>query len=204
MGRESVEKLVAVMLEADATCALPLVLQQDDFPLEPFQQHIDVLTYYQTYVLSQFCPFEYLKKDERLLYHTVEVLGQEKAISLTEQEQEVADELSTHLANIANEIPSYWTIKTITSEASETATEFLKLFECIQADALDQKNFELAKKLLRIFGTFRDNTKISLELYHSYLLSYPKNATDLMFETYLSLRPSFWRTCHEMSLTLLE
>ncbi|CCE92647.1 Mrx12p TDEL_0E04040 [Torulaspora delbrueckii] len=204
VGRESVEKLVAVMLEADATCALPLVLQQDDFPLEPFQQHIDVLTYYQTYVLSQFCPFEYLKKDERLLYHTVEVLGQEKAISLTEQEQEVADELSTHLANIANEIPSYWTIKTITSEASETATEFLKLFECIQADALDQKNFELAKKLLRIFGTFRDNTKISLELYHSYLLSYPKNATDLMFETFLALAYQGFRTSNKTLLKYAE
>ena len=202
--KKCVEKLVAVMLEADATCALPLVLQQDDFPLEPFQQHIDVLTYYQTYVLSQFCPFEYLKKDERLLYHTVEVLGQEKAISLTEQEQEVADELSTHLANIANEIPSYWTIKTITSEASETATEFLKLFECIQADALDQKNFELAKKLLRIFGTFRDNTKISLELYHSYLLSYPKNATDLMFETFLALAYQGFRTSNKTLLKYAE
>lgn len=204
LSYEVVEKLALILIEMDASCALPSILQQTEFPFEAFQQHKDVLSDYQTYVATQFCPFERLKKDEDFLLHAVDVLGQNKVIAPTEQEHRVAEELLTHFERISNETPSSWTVGTLSLKPFESAEGFLKLFEHIQEESLDQRNLNLAKKLLRIFGIFRDNTQVSLELYHSYLLSYSKNATDLMFETFLSLAYQGFRTSNRTLLKYAE
>lgn len=204
ISSEIVEKLVDVLIESDASCALPMVLQHVNFPLEQFRQRINSLTTYQALILSQFCPFKLLQEEENLLFYVVDTLGQNNVIAPTKEENQVAKELTEYLARVEKELPSDWKTGKLLSEPTETANDFLRIFESIQAEKLDEKNLKLAKKLLRIFGTFRNNTQISLELYHSYLVSFSKNATDLMFETFLALAYQAFRTSNKTLLKYAE
>lgn len=193
----TIEKLVGDILDADVTCLLPFVLPVHSFPLAAFEQRLNVLSDYQVYLLAKNCPLHLLQKHEELLLLAVDVLGKKAQICLNENEAKIAGEVLDGITKIKDVIPSGWKLQQISTGPVESAARFLKLFEEIQALKLDSSNFKLAKKLLRVFGVFRGNTKISLELYHSYLLRFPDDSRELMFETFLALAYQGYKTARE-------
>ncbi|QLQ81062.1 hypothetical protein HG537_0E04170 [Torulaspora globosa] len=189
-----IEKLVGDILDADVTCLLSTLLAEQDFPITVFEQRMHVLSDYQVYLLAKNCPFDLLSKKEKLLLSAVDVIGKKSKVHFNERETQKAKEVQQCFSRIKDGVPSNWKVEKITTDPIESAAEFITLFEQIQAEKLDERNLKLAKKLLRIFGVFRGNTKISLELYHSYLLRYPDDSRELMFETFLALAYQSYET----------
>lgn len=201
---EIIDKLIVTSLDAEITSILPSLLSHGISSLEVFSQRIDHLTPFQIYQMNKCCPFASIKKSDELLYRAVNVLGENTIVSLTEKELSVTNELQGHFNKIAEQNFISWKIEDLQTEPASTSEEFLKLLENIQSDQLDRKELALAKKLLRILGVFKNNTKISLELYHSYLLSYPGHANELMFENFLALAYQSFRTSNQTLMSYAE
>ncbi|QLL33504.1 hypothetical protein HG536_0E04150 [Torulaspora globosa] len=204
VGPSIVEKLVADILETDATCLLSTLLAEHDFPITVFEQRMDVLSDYQIYLLAKNCPFDLLSKNEELLLLAVNVMGKKTKVHLNERETQKAKEVQECFSRVKDDIPENWKVEKIATRPIESAAEFIRLFEQIKAERLDERNLKLAKKLLRIFGVFRGNTKISLELYHSYLIRYPDDSRELMFETFLALAYQSYETGNKELLGYAE
>lgn len=198
------EKLVAEMLSTGATCLLPMILSENSVPLAIFEQERLNLTDYQVYLLAKNCQFETVSKNEELLFLILDVLGKKSQITLTDKELDRAKDLEERFSKLKNDVPSDWTIESISTETIETASDFIRIFEDLQRTKLDLHNIDLARKLMRIFGVFRGNTQISLELYHSYLLRYPDDSSKLMFETFLALAYQSYKTADKTLLQYAE
>lgn len=201
---EIIEKLVATSLDDEITSILPSLLSYGISSLDVFIQRIDHLTPFQIYQVNKYCPFAFIKKSDELLYRTLDVLGKNTTVNLTEKEVTVTNELQGHFDRIVEQNFTNWKMNNLQTEPANTAEEFLKLLENIRCDKLDRKELALAKKLLRILGVFKNDTKISLELYHSYLLSYPGHANELMFENFLALAYQSYRTSNQTLMSYAE
>lgn len=198
---ETLENILVSALETDMTCVLPLILSFGVPSLKIFEKRSDFLTPSQIYQIRKFTSFDLLKENTELLYKCIDILGQNATIEPTEKEVENFEMLKSEILKLSKDMPSVWKVYSLQTGPQDTTDAFSGLFDEIQTDKLDRRNLHVARKLLRIFGTYRDNTKISLELYHNYLISYPSDSHDLMFETFLALSFQSYKTSNE---TLLE
>lgn len=201
---ELIEKLLIYALDNDLSYVLPSILSFGLSSLKVFESRYENVTPLQIFLLNKFCPFDLLKQSKSLLYKTIDILGRKATIEGNENELLHAEILIQDVSRLKLGIPSSWRVPDVVARPQDSSMAFLKLFDQIHTDKQDRNDFTVAQKLMRIFGTYRDNTKISLELYHSYLTSYPGFSHELMFETCLALAFQSYRTSNQTLLRYSE
>lgn len=175
------DTLVDHVLERKASGELQNLLQYGVTSLEPFTKRIDDLTPYQIYQLYVSFPVNLLKTEEGLFFKILNTLGRLDRVFISEKELHETKELSKYVREFSGS-----SNVTNLSFSKDLSQDYLHLKKYIHKNELDQKNLKLAKNLLRIEGVYKNNLAQSLELYHSYLLSYENRADELMFEIFLS------------------
>lgn len=199
IDQKIINKLTTAALKLKMTSMLPTLFKFNPSLESILDEQIEELTPYQLQLVANNFKFESIKEQKPLFYQIIDNLGQNEFISMNEDESEMLEKTKKRIELVNKEFNDNWSLQLPESSANNTESFNNFLDEIAQNDSV-KDDFILAKKLLRIIGIYKGNTKSFMELCELFTKSFPEKKEELNFETFLTLSYQGYKTSNETGL----